>query len=137
MQRHPNYSEEQFYSTTPNELGMWPIDKTVLYDEVCACIEAGELSPKGFELLRLIVVNANRRLVYKYAEDKRDCIAFAFMEVLKYWGRFDPEKSTNAFAYYTQMAKNGFAKGWDVIYPKRYKGTISMDSSEGDGIFTL
>lgn len=115
------------------------VDNNKLYEEVCLSLEKGELTRPALAMLCLIVERANTRLKYTDSMDREDCIAFAHMEVVKYWNRFNPKKSKNAFAYFTQMAKNGYAKGWDVLHPKRYKGTISMSGSNGspDGIFSL
>lgn len=115
------------------------VDNSKLYEEICISLEKGELTKPALDMLGLIVQRANTRLKYTDSMDREDCIAFAYMEVVKYWNRFNPKKSTNAFAYFTQMAKNGYAKGWDVLHPKRYKGTISMSGSgvSPDGIFSL
>ncbi len=115
------------------------VNNSELYSEICESLSKKELTPRALEMLGLIVTNANKRLKYTNPDDKEDCVAFAYMEVVKYWNRFNPDKSKNAFAYFTQMAKNGYAKGWDILHPKRYKGTISMNGSEAspDGIFSL
>jgi hypothetical protein len=110
-----------------------------LLAEILISLEKGELTPKALEMLMLIVDRASTKLKYNNEMDREDCKAFALFEVIKYWNRFKPEKSTNAFAYFTQQIKNGFAKGWDVLHPKRYKGTIRMSGSPDspDGIFSL
>jgi Sigma-70 region 2. len=43
--------------------------------------------------------------IYSYKEDMQ---AFALMTISKVWGRFDPEKGSNPFAYFTQCIKNAF-----------------------------
>jgi DNA-directed RNA polymerase specialized sigma subunit len=68
---------------------------------------------------------------YKMEEDKEDCQAFAMEDVIRYWNRFDPEKSNNAFAFYTQMIKNGFAKGWRRLYPIKSSQKISISKEYG------
>ena len=115
------------------------VNNAELYAEICTSLEKGALTPSALKMLHLIVENANRKLKYNNPMDREDCVAFAHLEIVKYWNRFKPEKSTNAFAYFTQMAKNGYAKGWDILHPKRYKGTISMSGSidSPDGIFSL
>jgi hypothetical protein len=61
---------------------------------------------------------------------------------LKYWRNFNP-KYTNAFAYFTEIAKRGYAKGWNKLHPVKYKGTISLDrtsngdSEDGGGIYSI
>jgi hypothetical protein len=111
-----------------------------LYEEICISLERKELTPKAVEMLRLIAVNANQKLKYADPMDREDCIGFALLDLLKYWDRFNPEKTTNAFAFYTQVAKNGYAKGWHKIRPDKYKGTVSLDrkqNSDSEGIYSI
>lgn len=42
---------------------------------------------------------------YSYNDDMQ---AFALLTVVKFWNRFDETKSTNAFAYFTQIIKRAF-----------------------------
>ena len=53
-------------------------------------------------------------------------LSFAVLDLLKYWRGFNP-KYKNAFAYFTEISKRGFAKGWNKLYPKKYHGTMSID----------
>jgi hypothetical protein len=46
--------------------------------------------------------------------------------------RFNPEKSNNPFAYFTQIAKNGFAKGWKKLHPPKNPKTIPFSYITGD-----
>jgi hypothetical protein len=111
-----------------------------LYEEICISLERKELTPKAVEMLKLIAERANQKLKYADPMDREDCIGFALLDLLKYWDRFDPAKTTNAFAYYTQLAKNGYAKGWHKIRPDKYKGTISLDkkgTNDSEGIYSI
>lgn len=42
---------------------------------------------------------------YSYNDDMQ---SFALLTIVKFWDRFDPEKSKNAFAYFTQIIKRAF-----------------------------
>jgi len=88
--------------------------------------ELGELTPKAIEFLMAIIENASKKLKYKNPQDREDCIMFAMEDVLRYWKGFDFEKSDNPFAYFTQMIKNGFAKGWNKLYPIKSSDIISI-----------
>lgn len=48
--------------------------------------------------------------------DKEDFIQSALLDLVKYWRNFDETKSNNAFAYFTQISKNGYAKEHKRIY---------------------
>jgi len=108
-----------------------------LYEEIVISLNQNKLTKRAEELLYLIAKNANKKLSYVNPMDRDDCVSSAMFEMLKYWNRFNPEK-TNAFAYYTQIAKNGYAKGWGALHPQKYKDTISYNStSNSDGIYTI
>jgi len=100
-----------------------------LREAIIASKEKGELSAEALDMLILMAQKFANKLNYIYTEDKEDCIQFAIMDCYMYWRGYDPEKSQNAFAYYTQIIKNGFAKGWRKLYgnmPKSSKVSISQ-----------
>ncbi len=110
-----------------------------LVPEIIKSQEQGELTREAIKMLISISERAIAKLRYKNPEDRKDCLAFAQMDLFKYWDRFNPDKSNNAFAYYTQIAKKGYAKGWNKLHPKKYGGTIRMSGGgeEGTGIYSL
>tara|TARA_B110000503_G_scaffold29579_1_gene47532 strand:+ start:439 stop:804 length:366 start_codon:yes stop_codon:yes gene_type:complete len=112
-----------------------------LYEEICISLEQERLTPKAQAMLILIANRANQRLRYDNPMDREDCISFALLDLFKYWDRFNPQKTTNAFSFFTQVAKNGYAKGWNKIHPGKYKGTISLsgskDSDSEGGVYSI
>lgn len=98
-----------------------------LRKEIALSKEKGELTTKAVKMLQAMAEGASKKLKYKYEEDREDCIAFAMMDIIKYWKGYDPEKSKNVFAYYTQMIKNGFGKGWKKLYPNSALTKVSLD----------
>ena len=102
--------------------------------------ELGELTPTAEKMLLLLAERAINRMSYVNSDDRNDCLQFAILDLWKYWRNFNP-KYPNAFAYFTEIAKRGYAKGWNKIHPQKYKGTISIDSSsgsgEGNGIYSI
>ena len=92
-------------------------------------------------MLLLLAEKAINKMRYVNEDDRHDCLQFAILDLLKYWRNFNPDYP-NAFAYFTEIAKRGYAKGWNKIHPQKYKGTISIDSSSGNsegggGIYTI
>lgn len=90
-----------------------------------------ELTPQALEMLMLMAKRFSEKFTYVYEEDREDCISFAIMDCFQYWRGYKPEKSANAFAYITQMIKNGFAKGWRKLHgrmPISKKVSISNSS---------
>jgi DNA-directed RNA polymerase specialized sigma subunit len=93
--------------------------------------EKGELTPEALRMLMRMITEISKIFKYKIEEDREDCQAFAMEDVIKYWDRFNPEKSSNAFAFYTQMIKNGFAKGWRRLYPVKSSQKVSISKEYG------
>lgn len=105
-----------------------------LYAAIVESKEQDKLTPTAEKMLVMLAERAIRKLTYVNEEDRQDCLQFALLDLLKYWRNFNPEY-TNAFAYFTEIAKRGYAKGWNKIHPKKYKSTLSLDrsSSNSDG----
>lgn len=107
-----------------------------LYDQIVVSKEQDKLTPDAEKMLVLIAERAIRKLTYVNEDDRQDCLQFAILDLLRYWRSFNPQYK-NAFAYFTEIAKRGYAKGWNKIHPKKYKSTLSLDktgnSLEGDG----
>lgn len=106
----------------------WPLKKDDLLNEVLTSKERDELTPRAVQMFQLIAVNANRKLRYRNQMDKEDCISGGIEDLLKYWRRFDPTVSDNAFAFFTQMAKHGFAKVWKKLHPNGFEQSISLSN---------
>jgi DNA-directed RNA polymerase specialized sigma subunit len=103
-----------------------------LREEIIICKEKNELSATALDMFMLMADRFSNKLTYVYPEDKQDCIQSAVIDCYLYWRGYDPEKSQNAFAYYTQIIKNGFAKGWRKLYghmPKSSKISLSQHST--------
>ena len=107
-----------------------------LYDQIVVSKEQDKLTPDAEKMLVLIAERAIRKLTYVNEDDRQDCLQFAILDLLRYWRSFNPQYK-NEFAYFTEIAKRGYAKGWNKIHPKKYKSTLSLDktgnSLEGDG----
>ena len=107
--------------------------------------EKDELQPFTIECFVMLANRAVERLYFKDYRDKEDCIQSALVDCIKYWRNFDPEKSDspNAFAYFTQMCKNGYAKEWKKIHrkPGLEEGenveTISLSTAGDSTVYTI
>lgn len=116
----------------------WPIKNKQLYAELVISKEQDKLTHNAEQMLILLANRASLKLTYKNEQDRQDCISCAHLDLLKYWRNFNP-KYPNAFAYFTEISKKGFAKGWNKLYPKKYEGTLSLDgySEDSDGIYSI
>ena len=107
------------------------------YDEIVKSKEQDKLTPTAEKMLMLLAERAITKMKYVNLDDKKDCLAFAILDLLKYWRGFNP-KYKNAFAYFTEIAKKGYAKGWNKLYPKKYDGTISINGGmDSEGIYSI
>ena len=107
--------------------------------------EADELTKFTVECFVMLANRAVERLYFKDYRDKEDCVQSALVDCVKYWRNFDPTKSSppNAFAYFTQMCKNGYAKEWKKIHKKtgledgENVETISLSTSGDSTVYTI
>jgi len=104
------------------------VDPEEFRKEILLSKEKDELTRGAIQMLQLMAQEASKKLKYKDEEDRKDCIAFALLDVVKYWRSFNPEKSKYPFAYYTQMIKNGFAKGWRKLHPMSSTNMVSLSN---------
>jgi hypothetical protein len=111
-----------------------------LHDAMSESKDLDKLTPTAEKMLILLAERAINRMSYVNKDDRDDCLQFAMLDLLKYWRGFNPVYP-NAFAYFTEIAKRGYAKGWNKIHPQKYKGTISMSRTSGDddsgGIYSI
>jgi hypothetical protein len=99
-----------------------------LYNEIVTSLEQAKLTPRAEKMFIILSEKVSTKMQYRNPDDKKDCIAFSQLDLFRYWKGFNP-KYLNAFAYFTEIAKKGLAKGWNNLYPKKYKNTISIDGS--------
>lgn len=113
-----------------------------LYAEIVKSKEQDKLTPQAEKMLILLAERAIHKMKYVNDDDRDDCLQFALLDLLKYWRNFNPQYP-NAFAYFTEIAKRGYAKGWNKIHPQKYKNTLSLDrtgyrdSDSDGGIYTI
>jgi len=94
--------------------------------------EKGELTLETIKMFSLIVNGMSKTHSYRDLEDREDCISSGMEDLIKYWNRYDPEKSDNPFAFITQIAHNGMKKGWKKIHPPKSVKTIPFSKITKD-----
>jgi hypothetical protein len=102
-----------------------------LRDEIMKCKETGVLSRKAIDMFYIMAEKFSHKLNYVYEEDRQDCISGAVIDCYLYWKGYDISKSANAFAYFTQVQKNGMGKAFRKIYgsfPMSCKVSISRNN---------
>lgn len=113
------------------------------YNEIIKSKEIDELTPQAQQMMILLANKTIKKMRYYNPIDKEDCLQTGLMIMFSNWRNFDETKSTNAFAYFTEIFKRGIAKGFNELYklkgdPDRKIKTVSINSSnDGDGIYNL
>ncbi len=113
------------------------------YQEIIKCKELDELTPIASDMFILLGNRTIKKMKYYNPSDREDCLQTGLMSMFSNWRNFDPAKSTNAFAYFTEIFKRGMAKGFNELYklkgdPNNEIKCVSIQSSnEGDGIYNL
>lgn len=79
-----------------------------LLAQVIASKEQGHMTDELAKMLQLLTARYGKKgnfVNYTYNEDMQ---AYAMMSLVKTWNSFDPAKSSNPFAFFTQCIKNSF-----------------------------
>jgi DNA-directed RNA polymerase specialized sigma subunit len=105
------------------------VNRKVLETEIAKSMENGKLTEKAVRIFIKMTKEINKTMSYKYEDDKKDCMSEAMFDILKYWNRYDPTlPNANCFSFYTQMIKNGMAKGFKKLRPRVVSNSIPIDS---------
>lgn len=106
------------------------VSNDVLLAEVMKSKERDELTPAALKMFDLMIQNISSKKYYNNPDDKKDCWQSAYLDILMYWRGFDPEKTSNAFAYFTSLIINGLNKGWHKCAGKlKTSDIVSLDNN--------
>lgn len=105
--------------------------------EIILSKERGELTQPAVKYFVKLANHAVRALTYADPRDREDCIQFALLDLLLYWKNFNPEVSTNAFAFFTQITYHGCAKGFKKIHKAKSVDTVSLNHVGDSEIFSM
>jgi|TARA_R110002167_G_scaffold90201_2_gene243239 hypothetical protein len=119
------------------------ISNKELYVEVIVSKARGKLTRDAEKMLLLLATRTIKKMRYSYNDDKLDCYQSGLLDMFDNWYNFSEEKSTNAFAYFTEIFKRGLAKGYNQIYKKKgdndheIKLISIQNSNDGQGIHSI
>ena len=132
--RGPKTSKKE--ESVPNAL--YVLNKE-LYKELVWCKAYGKRTPKLEKMFELIVNKLSFKFRYRDEEDRSDIKQTALLRLLTMWHKFDEEKSTNAFAYITEIVKRAYAMGWNELrgYGKGFKRGVTVFSIDGENLFNI
>lgn len=102
------------------------IPNKLFVKEIIESKKNDELTKQTVRYFILLANHAIKKLPYNDPRDKEDCIQSALLDLTKYWRNFDIKYSNNAFAYFTQMAKNGYAKEFKKIHKNSFTKRVKL-----------
>lgn len=111
--------------------------------EILLSKEKNRLTTNAQDMLILLANKTIKKMRYYNPSDREDCLQTGLLLLFSNWHNFDPNRSSNAFAYFTEVFKRGIAKGWGELYkhkgdPDKTVKMISLQSSnDGDGLFNI
>lgn len=97
------------------------VNNKQLKNEIVKCLDTKIMSNELTDMVMQICERLSNKYKYTYYVDKEDCISFSFIEVFQYWHKYDPTRSSNAFAFITSIAFKGLNKGFKIV-----KGKIEL-----------
>jgi DNA-directed RNA polymerase specialized sigma24 family protein len=103
-----------------------------LHCELLVSLAQGKLTRPAQKMITLICRGVNRKFSYYDNDDRYDALQEAYYTCFKNWYSYNPEKTTNAFAYVTEIAKRAHTKGWKEVSKGRDK-TLSINGLYEDG----
>lgn len=90
-----------------------------LVAEIIECKAQDRLSRKAENMFCLLGKKLMNKMYYHNQDDRNDCYQAGMLGLLLQWRSFNPDKSDNAFAYYTEVFKRAMAKGWGELYARK------------------
>lgn len=92
------------------------INNKSLLEEVIKSKEQGRMTDEFAKMMMLLVKRYSSQGCYAGYTYVDDMESYALMTVCKVWNSFNPEKSDNPFAYFTQTIKRAF---WQYLHQEK------------------
>lgn len=119
------------------------ISNKLLLLEIIQSKKDDKLTYKAEQMFIILAERVVRKFRYNNPDDKKDCLQTAYLDMFANWRNFDPTRSQNAFAYFTEITKRGLARGWNILVKKKgdpddiYQVISIEGSNEGDGLYSI
>lgn len=111
------------------------INNKELHCELIVSKAQGRLTERSKKAIILICKKMGSKFYYKNPEDRKDCEQEAMLNTFKRWYNYDENKTTNAFAYLSEVAKRSYAKAFNDLNKNggSYDKHISIERGGKDG----
>ena len=84
-------------------------------------------------MFKLLIRRLNRKNLTLHPDLYEDFEQTALIDVLSAFDKYDPERTQSAFAFFSSVVTFGLAKGYNIYFPKKYKGTVRLNFKNDDG----
>ena len=119
------------------------ISNKVFLQEIILSKAQDQLTKPAEKMFVLLGNRTIKKMRYHCPADREDCLQTGLLALFTTWRGFNKAKSSNPFAYFTEVFKRGIAKGFTQLF--HHKGdkdkTVRMVSlssaNDGEGMFNL
>ena len=91
----------------------------------------GKLTRLAEKMIVDLATNAIKKKIYYLQEDKEDALQSSLYTMLTNYLSFNPDKTENAFAYFTEIHKRAIAESINIFYMKKGLKKEAMEEFEG------
>lgn len=102
------------------------INNKELHCELIVSKAQGRLTERAKNAIILICKGVNRKFWYKDGDDRLDCLSEAYLHCFRSWMNYDELKTTNPFAFFTEVAKRAHAKSFNGLM--KYREEVSLNA---------
>jgi hypothetical protein len=96
-----------------------PVNAKKFTYEIIISKGTGRLTRRAENMIIALGTNAIRKKIYFRDDDMKDCLQTAFFNMLSNWHNFNPDKSDNAFSYFTEIFKRSITEMYNELYKKK------------------
>lgn len=86
------------------------ITNKMLMEELIPCLERGCMSNKLYGYFQYLIQKLSTYPQWLDYPDKDELMDAAQFQIIRKWHKFDPNKSNNAWAYFTSISQNAFLR---------------------------
>ena len=97
----------------------------------------GILTKNAEIMLIKLATNAIRKHKYYLEEDKEDALQTSYLNMFNKWISFNPDKTENAFAYFTEIHKRSCTESINNFYNKKGISKLEQKSIKSISINSI
>lgn len=112
------------------------VNNKELHMEIIYCQERGQYSNKLYKMFKLMIDKISYKFNYKWEEWRQDCKAYAHEQMYRTYRNYNPDKTNNPFAYFTQVIKAAFVFQYNRLIQRSDTGLYQLKTINFSELFT-